>query len=254
LRGRGRGGEPIPVVDYDGDGQTSLAEAHTFAVIHAQSIDIPLRTSEVYLKRIVPFGASSLVGPFSIHMPFERLRESATPAQVAALEALSSDLRLVGIDRGQETLDVSAKAIENRDRCDSELRKSAPKYFEYCQSIRVALVNRWPELANPWSAQLAEIVDKDGTEITRTIEAHPSFAALRAIQAERKRLTDERWERDRQYAKSQRLLRLLEEVAVVGNLRTNAPDEQWQRYVQLVALENQTLLPTMSSRAATEIR
>lgn len=254
LRGRSRDGEPLPPVDYDGDGRTSLAEAHTFAVIHAQSIDIPLRTSEAYLKRIASFGASSLVGPFSIHMPYERIRERADAGQLAALDSLSAELQLASVDRGREVLEVAARAIESRDQCDAQLKALAPQYERACKSIRAALVNRWPELANPWSAEVAELVADEGEVIADAIEAHRDFADLRTLQTERKRLADERWTHDRRYAKSQRLLRLLEDVAIAGNLQTGGSSEHWQRYVHLVALENQSLLPTMSNPAAAEIR
>jgi hypothetical protein len=254
LLGRGRDGRPLPVVDYDGDGGTSLAEAHTFAVINAESIDIPLRTSEAYLRRIAPSGASSIVGPYSIHMPYERLRDSADAAQLAAIESLSAELRLIGIDRGRESLDAAAQAAANRERADEALKETAGDYQRLCKNVRVSLVTRWPELANPWSAQVAEVVDEEGDAIVQAIEAHGDFAALQRLAARQKRLTDERWEHDRRYAKASRLARTLEDVAIVGNLRTSAPSEQWQRFEQLVAIENQKLLPTMSNRPAPELR
>ncbi len=254
LRGRGRDGKPMPVVDYDGDGGTSLAEAHAFAAINAQSIDIPLRTSEAYLRRIAPFGAASLVGPFSIHMPYDRLRENADATQLAAMEGLSSQLQLAGVDRGRETLDISARAVESRQRSDEMLKNTAAKYQSLCRSIRVSLVSRWPELANPWNAEVAAVVDDEGDAIVRFVERHRDYAAFIELREKRKRLQDERWEHDRLFAKSQRLLRALEDVAVVANLRTGAPSDQWQRYLQLVALENQSLLPTSMPATMSDIR
>src|SRR5690606_14797632 len=46
LAGSSRSGEPIPRIDYDGDGVTSFAEAHAYAVIESSTVDIPLRTSD----------------------------------------------------------------------------------------------------------------------------------------------------------------------------------------------------------------
>lgn len=254
LRGRSREGQPMPLVDYDGDGSTSLAEAHTFAVIHAASIDIPLRTSEAYLKRVAPFGASSLVGPFSIHMPFGRLRETADAGQAAALDSLSAELQLGSVDRGREALDVARRAVESRDRCDAQLKETTPGYERACKAIRASIVGRWPELANPWSADVAATLADEGEAIADAIEAHREYPALQALRTQRTQLTDERWAHDRRYAKSQRLLRLLESAAIAGNLQTGGSTEQWQRYLQLVALENQALLPTMSRSAAAELR
>ncbi len=57
LGGQSRTGEPVEGVDYDGDGQVSLAEAHAYAVIASDTIDIPVRTSDYFLRRY------SRVGP-----------------------------------------------------------------------------------------------------------------------------------------------------------------------------------------------
>jgi hypothetical protein len=187
-------------------------------------------------------------------MPYERLRTSADAAQLAALESLSAELRLVGIDRGRESLDVAAQAATNRDQADEALKETVDAYQKVCKNIRVSLVTRWPELANPWSAQVADVVAGEGEKIVQAIETHDDFAALQRYAARRKRLTDERWQQDRRYAKAMRLARILEDVAIAGNLRTSAPSEQWQRFEQLVALENQKLLPTMSNQPTPEIR
>jgi hypothetical protein len=244
LRGRDREGMKIQPVDYNGDGETSLAEAHTYAIIHAQSIDIPLRTSAAYLRRIAPSGPSSLVGPYSIHMPFEKLREAADAGQLAAMESLSAQLQIMDVDRGREVMEIAARAADERARNDERLKDKATTYQSLCQQIRVSLVTRWPELANPWNAQVSALVGEEGDSIVAAIESHAAYGELRSLQAERKRLTDARWEHDRRYAKSQRLLRVLEDVAIAGNLRTSGPSEDWRRYARLVTLENQSLLPT----------
>ncbi|MEM9187059.1 MAG: hypothetical protein AAGB00_11240 [Planctomycetota bacterium] len=54
IAGRTRGGEPIGDdglgADYDADGAVSLAEAHAYAVIESDTIDIPIRTTGALLR------------------------------------------------------------------------------------------------------------------------------------------------------------------------------------------------------------
>jgi hypothetical protein len=50
LAGRTRAGEPLTGIDFDGNGAVSFAEAHAYAVLASDTIDIPLRTSDVLLR------------------------------------------------------------------------------------------------------------------------------------------------------------------------------------------------------------
>ena len=50
LRGKTRVDEPVERPDYDGDGRTSLAEAHAYVVLTSNTIDLPIRTSDAFLR------------------------------------------------------------------------------------------------------------------------------------------------------------------------------------------------------------
>ena len=52
LRGKTRFDEPIERPDYDGDGRTSLAEAHAYVVLTSPTIDIPVCTSDEFLRAL----------------------------------------------------------------------------------------------------------------------------------------------------------------------------------------------------------
>jgi hypothetical protein len=51
LAGRTRAGAELPGVDYDKDGVVSFAEAHAYAVLASDTIDIPIRTSGALLRQ-----------------------------------------------------------------------------------------------------------------------------------------------------------------------------------------------------------
>ena len=51
LRGQTRTGKPIEIPDYDQDGGVSLVEAHAYAILTSPTIDIPVKTSDAFLRK-----------------------------------------------------------------------------------------------------------------------------------------------------------------------------------------------------------
>lgn len=51
LRGQTRTGKPIDPPDYDDDGTVSLAEAHAYVILTSPTIDIPIKTSDAFLRK-----------------------------------------------------------------------------------------------------------------------------------------------------------------------------------------------------------
>ncbi len=87
LSGKSRLGKPITGADYNHDGKIGMDEAFAYTLIHDDSIDTPVCTSDVFLRRFVPDEKFSFV-----ETPWPELTAWATPAQRAALEGLSADL------------------------------------------------------------------------------------------------------------------------------------------------------------------
>lgn len=52
LSGISRTGEKVPSADYNQDGRVSYAEAHAFAKIDDKTIDLPISTSEAWLRNL----------------------------------------------------------------------------------------------------------------------------------------------------------------------------------------------------------
>ncbi len=51
LHGSTRTGEAVERPDYDGDGSVSFAEAHAYVQVRSDTIDIPVSTSDVFLRQ-----------------------------------------------------------------------------------------------------------------------------------------------------------------------------------------------------------
>ncbi|HEY3783106.1 MAG TPA: hypothetical protein VGL56_18670 [Fimbriimonadaceae bacterium] len=94
LTGMDRMGQPVAGADYNHDGKIGMSEAYCYSLIHDDSIDTPVCTSDVFLRRFVKLPDKEVMAT-----PFSRVVSWATPGQSAALNALSDDLHLSGEDR-----------------------------------------------------------------------------------------------------------------------------------------------------------
>ena len=96
LSGRDRLGRAVPTeqADYDKNGRVGMNEAFAYAQINEPSIDIPVATSDVFLRRFVEINDRDLLAT-----PYAQIRAAATPAQRAVLDALSTSLALTTEDR-----------------------------------------------------------------------------------------------------------------------------------------------------------
>jgi hypothetical protein len=94
LTGQDRMGRPVAGADYDDDGRVGMHEAFAWTLIHDDSIDTPVCTSDAFLRRFVPMPDSEIAAT-----PYTAVESWATPGQRAALTALSTALALAGDDR-----------------------------------------------------------------------------------------------------------------------------------------------------------
>lgn len=90
LSGKSRVGKSITGADYDHNGTVGMNEAFAYALVHDISIDTPVCTSDVFLRRYVPVTADRAL----FQTPYADVLAWAQPAPRAALEALSQQLDL----------------------------------------------------------------------------------------------------------------------------------------------------------------
>jgi hypothetical protein len=142
LTGRDKLGHRVAGADFDGDGRVSCHEAWCYALIHDDSIDTPVCTSLIFLRRYADVADSAI---FST--PWQSLLDWSTPAERAALDALSAKL---GVDGEQRMLaaydrlmfaDPIAQPGETRAFRESQDRLNATR-----QSSLHALFQKWPAL------------------------------------------------------------------------------------------------------------
>ena len=90
LSGVSRDGRKISGADYNGNRRVSLDEAYAYAQINDDSIDVPLSTSDAFLRHVFPVEANANWEK----TPMSRLIKDATSSQRAVLLELKGKLGL----------------------------------------------------------------------------------------------------------------------------------------------------------------
>jgi hypothetical protein len=169
LTGRDRFGNPVTGADFDGDGRVTLHEAYCYAMIHDISIDTPGSTSEVYLAQHVHLKDEKVFA-----VPYPQVSAEASPAQRAALEALSQRLGVASDQRMEDVADRLAFADPIARDFQLDAENAATKQLN---DLRLAtlhsLFKDWPALG--WA-------DSDGyaaavTGATKALAANPALCA-----------------------------------------------------------------------------
>lgn len=101
LSGYDRMGRPVDGADFDQDQEVGMHEAYAYALIHQATIDVPVSTSDVFLRRFVTKPDSETMAT-----PWAKILASASPAERAALQGLSDALSLRGEDRLRVAYDL----------------------------------------------------------------------------------------------------------------------------------------------------
>lgn len=97
LTGQDRMGRPVFGADYDKNGVVGMNEAFCYELIHDDSIDTPTCTSDYFLRRFVTTPEEEC-----FNNKYNEILKWASPAQKAALEALSEKLKFSGENRAMD--------------------------------------------------------------------------------------------------------------------------------------------------------
>jgi hypothetical protein len=142
LSERNRLGKAITGADSDKDGRVSLHEAFCHALIHDESIDTPVCTSQIFLRHFLPLSEPEIYGT-----PFAEILRGATAAERAALEALSERLELTGDQRLLAAYDrLSFADPVGRAAQLTRLRVAREKLAALRSETLAGLLERWPAL------------------------------------------------------------------------------------------------------------
>ena len=262
LSGRTRLGDVIPPVDYNGDGVTSLAEAHAYAVVESNTIDIPLRTSDAFLQKYSrlasgqghPDAASATeprplppVDLLDVSGPLRNLLVLADPIDhqiaIQLAERLSIDLD-GDASQLEEALKTAQRKLEEAERTRSRIARNHRR----AQQRTIAQVRReWPELESDHSPMLAALMAEHSELFVDKVEAMSSYRTMVERSEQLAEVSTEMLQRQKDDAVVRRIQQIFRRIALAHNLPKVASPDLVQRYQKLLELESTTLEPPSGS-------
>lgn len=214
LAGTTRDGKPIAKVDvdFDGDGNVSYLDAHTWARLHSGSIDVPTTTSERWLRQIAADApdVATVAEPHEdavVRELEERLgvsAESDARDRLAAIEAQLADLR-----------EAEASAAEAEGAA--------------YRAVAAELLSRWPVLNDPWHPDWPAVIEKDRKAIEGHLASSESHQALEDAMTRTDAAAAAVGEKEVERTPYERLLRAYETKRMITALQ-NRGDEGWERF------------------------
>ena len=169
--------------------------------------------------------------------PFEQLSAAAPLVDRVVLVGLSKQLELADEKRASAARKLATKIDGEKKKLDREKRKKTGELKQVGSAIAKAVRNQWPELSNRWNPGVDDILSEHSDELIKFIEKHAKFGSFQKLRKEVGTLDEKKFELDRKWVKTQRLLRVLESAALAANLPHVASPELVQRYAQLRAVE-----------------
>ncbi len=177
LCGESRIGKKITKPDFNGDGCTSLSEAHAYVIINANTIDLPIKTSDLFLRTFSSFeppkDANRLVNLIEQKRdiqsgsdlklsdqkvsdqewmfrtdPISRILIMASPESKATIKALSQRLSLQDERLFEQAENKIEELKTRREALAISKKKKDEQKKNLKNKIKSRLLKEWPELAN----------------------------------------------------------------------------------------------------------
>tara|TARA_R110002096_G_scaffold24760_25_gene78050 strand:+ start:2915 stop:4405 length:1491 start_codon:yes stop_codon:yes gene_type:complete len=243
IHGETRVGQPVESADYDENGAVSFEEAFAYTVITSQNIDIPIRTSGVYLRARSKYRKDQPDNEqlFPQKSDYESVLALANPVEAAMLEALSSQLNLTNAQRYAESETAANQIEEKRKELKAQSDEKKKRIEQLKKTLQRRARNQWPELSNILSPTAVRLLTEQAEAFIAFVESQPEFAEWVALQSERDAIEEERFVLEKEWAKHIRFLRTHNNVILAKNLVTLADQDSIARYHALVDAERKAL-------------
>lgn len=240
LTGTDRVGRTVSGTDYNGDGRVGMDEAYCYTLANDKSIDVPVCTSDTFLRRFV-----TTKDPEVFRAQWSDVLSWATPAQKYALQTLSRTTNYEGEDRlGKAYLDMMKNVPVNTGKGDirADLRRAMDRFRARSSDLKRTLFSRFPDLkserTSPTPALKREAIAWLSGQAEQT-EWKEFLAADDAVY----RLEKESESAEEMDAKRIRFVRLGKSVILAHTLRTSGAAALAARFEKLIEAEGRSLLP-----------
>lgn len=240
LTGKDRLGRKSVQPDYNKDGKVGMDEAFAWTQINEESIDVPVVTSDVFLRRFVPMAKDEDITEVS----WADVQKFASPAQRAALEGLSEKLgpTAQGDDRIKVAFGHFQKLVERDLRPSSSggIRLALDVQKRYNEA-RQDLVQRFPSLGarRATTDEWKEAVEK----ATAYLEERPTqLAELAQVRRQLDAASKASYAKDIEDARWFRFIRIAKSVILEQRLRKSGDKSRLKQLEELRKLEAQNPL------------
>jgi hypothetical protein len=185
LRGKSRIDKSVESADYDGSGEVSFEEAHAFAVLVSKNLDVPVKTSDAYLR------AHSRLQKPAKKAEDSKSKEKEKPED----QAKDTDKEKVeDDDKAKANAKAKAKALSEERENEKHLLSRQTPYFKLLSLARPV------ELAT-LEGLTGQLGLKGNGRIKKAEEA------ATAIEKERKDLANKEKDLKKQYESAKKALR-----------------------------------------------
>jgi hypothetical protein len=222
--------------DYNHDGRVGMNEAFDYSLAHDVSIDVPVCTSDVFLRRFVPAEDEEI-----FRTPYSQVRSWATVAQGEALDELSRALQLTGDARLGEA--YRRMTGESRPGGRGSSPWSANRRFNQVRrEMRQSLAEHWPALAEHHGAAYETARKQALAEIERHMK-DDQFHELLATEEAVGQAEGDGYQGELAEARVLRFVRLAKSVVLAHRLAESGDGATRDRYQRLLAAEARSPLP-----------
>ncbi len=247
LREKTFDGRRVDGVDLDGNGDISFLEAHAYAVIESDTVDIPIRSSELMLRQYSGVDPAANDDPQSVDTCFRSdtsLFELASAASAEQRVIIQRLCARVGLDEREAVSEVDGEietAKEEIERLEEQLSVAERRRDESLDRLKNRVRRRWPELYHglvPYSIELATMHSEEFREFVSSLGAYDAWeAATNYVEEVESQLVG----LQHREAKLQRLIRACDSVSLEINFRKTASRSEKRTYERMLTIERSTL-------------
>jgi len=239
LSGVSRDGRPISGADYDRNGAVSGLEAFAYTNLNDHSIDVPMCTSDLYLRRTL--GEKDDNG--WMQTPYSAILNEAAPWQKAILNGLSRELKLSGDKRIGTVYNALKNFDSDDDESDDDYGYSGlsdderDEFTRHFYNLKADVKRRFPALKSKKSPNNAASKTKAIAYLkTRPAEVASVYKAYQSYQSDGGETSEVR------EAKLLRFLRTSYTIALQKRLKEKGTAEQKATFARLRTSESRNFL------------
>jgi hypothetical protein len=242
LAGRSRNGVPIEGCDIDGNGNISFAEAYAYAVIAGETIDIPLKSSDVLLRtysRLTAANAEETVS--TMNGTLQSFVDRGRPVSGRIVTNLGKAL---GFALEDDVTKVITTADEHRraGRFSGRRGGGGRRGGAGRRDLLKEVTEKWPDLGDARHWEESPLLKPDNQEqLLAELQQLPGWKTYGDRRKEMEAASDKAEQHELRAVKFRRLINTLETIVLEINLPKLATPEVIECYRQMLALEDSTL-------------